>query len=188
MYLSGWNHFSLSQSIWNLIFQCHTVTNGPDLRSRCSRFHERLVNVLVEILIKVMNCLFISGTIFLQSLLFIYISSKRNTKMQKKSKLNQLSAYPRQLQQKEKFFWRPHKSERDWCQINLFIFRFSVAVTLVCFSISLVWCASLILGHGNSLVEGLASRGEGARGVLQDPTHLGCHPAFAAVFIGLAAF
>merc|ERR1712209_10114 len=64
-------------------------------------------------------------------------------------------------------------SGRDWGQIILFIFKSSVAVTLVYFSISLVWCASL---SRSCLVEGLAGGGVGAGGVLQDPTHLGRHP------------
>ena len=76
------------------------------------------------------------------SIVHLYI--KRKQKNAKKDlNLNQPSAYPCQPQQMKSFFWRPRKSWRDWGQKNLFILKFSVAVTLVYFSISLVRCASL---------------------------------------------
>ena len=34
--------FALSQSIWNLIFECHTVTNGPDLRKSAQIFLQEI--------------------------------------------------------------------------------------------------------------------------------------------------
>ena len=77
-YRSSWH---CEQKIWrkNILNRKSSEALGDQgfMRDWCSQFF------LVEILIKVMNCWLISGTIFLQSLLFIYIS-KGNTKRQKK--------------------------------------------------------------------------------------------------------